>query len=185
MSPERDHPYSLFAAANYLLNRGEDRDRVVEAVLAFSRVEKVKGYGGNPYSGDFALLALEFIPDHALELCRRGLRSSVPLARDAVVAVLASLSEDWCWQELLAALEDTQDLGQASSLLAGLCGAPEGIQARTEAWKRAHPPAPHAGPGFTWAEVSLANAESWHSNEKERRKALVARLKARTTTARR
>src|SRR5215217_7854351 len=65
MSAEEHHPYSLHVAASYLLRRDFERERVLAAVLAFARVDKVKGYGGNPYAGEFALLALEYAPEHA------------------------------------------------------------------------------------------------------------------------
>src|SRR5262249_10559686 len=84
MAPGRDHPFSMCAAAGYLLRRNIETTKTIEAMLAFAKVPEVTGYGGNPMLGDFALLALEFAPKHGLELVRASLRSSTPIVRNIV-----------------------------------------------------------------------------------------------------
>ena len=64
--------------------------------------------------GDAAILALEYLPDLALNLFRRGLRSRVPCDRTAAAAALAILNEPWCHAELTSVLQES-DEQQATS----------------------------------------------------------------------
>ena len=180
LSPSEHHPHPMHAAATYLLKRNLERERVLAAMLAFARVDPVKGYRGNPYIGDFALLALEHAPEHALELVRLALRSSVPAARKFVTAVLFVLDRPWCHHELAAALQEAErepgTLLMAEALSRSQSDLAHAIAAR---WRREHPLPPSEGPGLTWAEVEDANASGWFDAEVERARKWVERAGAR------
>lgn len=180
LSPSEHHPYPMHAAATYLLKRNLERERVLEGMLAFARVDPVQGYRGNPYIGDFALLALEHAHEHALELVRLALRSSVPAARQLVTAVLYVLDRPWCHHELAAALHEAERepgaLMMAVALSRSRSDLAHAIAAR---WRREHPLPPSEGPGFTWAEVEDANASGWFDAEVEKARRWVERAGAR------
>ncbi|WP_164002705.1 DUF6896 domain-containing protein [Pyxidicoccus caerfyrddinensis] len=180
LSPSEHHPYPMHAAAKYLLARNLERERVLAAMLAFARVDPVKGYRGNPYIGDFALLALEYVHEHARELVRLALRSSVPAARNRVTAVLFVLDRPWCHHELAAALHES-DREPGSLMIAVALSRSQSDLAHVvaERWRREHPLPPSEGPGFTWAEVEEANASGWFDAEVEKARKWVARAGAR------
>ncbi|NVJ20040.1 hypothetical protein HUW62_02145 [Myxococcus sp. AM011] len=183
MSPEEHHPYSLHAAAAYLLRRQFERERVLAAVLAFARVDKVKGYGGNPYAGEFALLALEYAPEHALELVRRALRSSVPMARMRVSTVLCALDAPWSQRELSAALQSStsSDRGDAKYLQLALARSQsEWARAVAARWGRQQPPPATSEFGFTHEEVMEANADGWFEHELAKARDWVQRRRIQT-----
>ncbi len=167
----------MFEAAQYLLRRGRESQRAVEAFLAFARQKKVAGYVGNPFAADFALLALEFAPSQALTLVRAALRSAVPVARGEVAATLAVLDRPWCHRELLSALSECQNRGDSAPLRAALrvCTT---LEARigVEQWEQAHPPEPHLGPGYTWSEVADANADTFLGGQLEKARKWVKQL---------
>lgn len=116
MDPVRDHPYAMHRAARYLLARGLERDRVIQAVLAFAAVEKVTGFHGNPFAADFAILALEHFPEHAPRLFAQALRTGVPIAREQALDVLLARGEPWCWQALADAFAETGDPSLGAAL---------------------------------------------------------------------
>ena len=176
MVPNRDHPFPMHAAAQYLLRRGVEHDHAVAAFLAFARVERVTGYG-NPLLGDFALLALEFAQEHALDLVRAALRCSTPIARQMVAAALCGLNRPWCRRELLEALVVHSTPEDAAELLAAICrcGDPEALTA-AEHWIGEHPPTPQAGLGLTLGQVALANAEPWLEHEIAQQRAWLERV---------
>ncbi|WP_164018863.1 DUF6896 domain-containing protein [Pyxidicoccus trucidator] len=162
LSPTEHHPYSMHAAAHYLLKRGIERERVLEAMLAFARVNPVKGYGGNPFIGDFALLALEYAHEHARELVRLALRSTTPIARQLVTAVLFVLDRPWCHHELAAALQGMEREPGALALVVALSRSRSDLaRAMAARWRREHPLHVSEGPGFTWDEVEEENAAAW------------------------
>jgi len=103
LRPGEDHPFAAFEACSYLLLRGVETVLARQAVLAFGRTTKAPGYGGNPFVADFAMLAIEFVPEHALELVRGGLASAVPLARTRITAALLLLDKAWTSRELVKA----------------------------------------------------------------------------------
>jgi hypothetical protein len=162
MVPGRDHPFSMCAAAGYLLRRNIESTRTIKAMLAFAKVPKVTGYNGNPMLGEFTLVALEFAPKHGLELVRASLRSSTPIVRQTVAAALAGLNRPWCRQELVSALPSHSSAGAAPEILAAvmLCGDAEALKF-AEQWLKLHPEPSHQGPGYTYEELALANADSW------------------------
>ncbi len=171
MDARRDHPYSMCAAANYLLRRDIDRQLVVASVLSFARADTVEGYHGNPFAGDFALLALEFTPQHALELVRRALRGPVPSSRCTVAAMLLGLGRAWCLRELSFALEGTTKPGDAAEVLAALrrCQDPT-LRELAERWAAKHPT-------HSRDQVALGYADGWLESELERRRGWLDRVR--------
>ncbi|MFP2907490.1 DUF6896 domain-containing protein [Pyxidicoccus sp. 3LFB2] len=166
LSAAEHHPYPMHAAAHYLLKRGIERERVIEAMLAFARVDPVKGYGGNPFIGEFALLALEHAHEHARELVRLALRSSVPAERQRITAVLFVLDRPWCHHELAAALQGMGREPGAMALVVALSRSRSDLaRAMAARWRRENPLPPSEGPGFTWDEVEEENAASWLDHE--------------------
>lgn len=179
LSADEHHPFPMHAAARYLLPRGIQRERVVEAMLAFARKNPVKGYGGNPYIGDFALLALEYSHEHARELVRLALRSSVPMARQTITAVLFLLDRPWCHHELAAALQETDREPGALALVVALSRSRSDLaRAIAARWRQQHPLSDSEGPGFTWDEVEEQNAAEWLDQELESAREWVARVGA-------
>ncbi|WP_437591616.1 DUF6896 domain-containing protein [Sorangium sp. So ce1000] len=158
--PALHHPYAVQAAARYLLRRGIERDRAVQAVLAFARVEVVAGYRGNPFLGELALLLLEHAPPHALAALRRGLRSSTPVVQTHVAAALAALGQAWCVRELLLALDDAATFEASASVRAALSwiGSDEARAAVTY-WTQTHVLRVAEGPGYGWEEIQEAGAD--------------------------
>jgi hypothetical protein len=180
LSPTEHHPYSMYAAAHYLLKRGIERERVLDAMLAFARVDPVKGYGGNPFIGSFALLALEYAHEHARELVRLALRSSVPAERQRITAVLFVLDRPWCHHELAAALQGMEREPGALSLVVALSRSRSDLaRAMAARWRREHPLPDSEGPGFTWDEVEEAHAATWLDEELERARQWVAQAEPR------
>lgn len=175
LSPMEHHPYSMHAAARYLLRRGLERERVLAAMLAFARVDPVKGYGGNPFIGEFALLALEYAHEHARELVRLALRSSVPVARQRITAVLFVLDRPWCHHELAAALQGMDREPGAMALVVAMSRSRSDLaRAMAARWRKEHPLSPSQGPGFTWDEVEETNADSWLDSELTKAETWVA-----------
>ncbi|KYF69670.1 DUF6896 domain-containing protein [Sorangium cellulosum] len=170
--PAQHHPYAVHAAARYLLRRGIERDRAVEVVLAFARVEVVAGYRGNPFLGELALLLLEHAPPHALAALRRGLRSNTPAVRTLVAASLAALGQPWCLRELLLALDDAATFEESASVRAALSwlGADEARAAVTR-WTQTHVLRVTEGPGYGWEEVQEASVDESLAYEIEERRA--------------
>ncbi|WP_437786607.1 HEAT repeat domain-containing protein [Sorangium sp. So ce1097] len=170
--PAVHHPYAVHAAARYLLRRGIERDRAVEAVLAFASVRVVAGYKGNPFLGELALLLLEHAPQHALDALRRALRSSTPAVRTDVAGALAALGQPWCVRELLLALGNASTFEASASVRAALSwiGSDE-ARAALLRWTQTHVLRVTEGPGYGWEEVQEANADGFLAREIEERRA--------------
>lgn len=178
MDASHDHPFAMHAAASYLLKRNVDVDHVVSVMVMFARVDKVEGFIGNPFVGDFALLALEFAPQHAGELVRRALRSPVPAARMTVAAVLALVDKPWSRRVLLECLDQHTTRVEAVEILAALrrSRAVESRQA-AQRWSQAHPrvnQAQHAR--CTWEDVADANVDGFLAHEMRTRAAWMERV---------
>ncbi|MCP3101048.1 hypothetical protein LZ198_19415 [Myxococcus sp. K15C18031901] len=185
MSPLEHHPYPLIVAARYLLRRGVERERVVATTLDFARAEVVPGFNGNPFDAEFALLALEQMPDHSLGLVRGALRSSTPLARQQMAAALSVLDAPWCQRELISALGDPacEDLeGQKFLQLALARSQSEWARAVASRWARRRPPLPSLEAGFTEEEVEEANADWWFEQNLEMARAWARRTRVQTPT---
>lgn len=103
-----DHPHLAFQACAYLLERGVERELALERFDAWASLDQANGYGGNPMASEFALFALQHLPDRALRLVRRALRSSTPLNVMEVASLLAAIDQPWCHRELVAPLTEPE-----------------------------------------------------------------------------
>lgn len=72
------------------------------------------------YLGELAILALEYMPDLAVDAFRRALRSTIPANRITAAAALATIDEPWCRAELTAALRESDDHYQTSECRSAL-----------------------------------------------------------------
>jgi len=122
-----DPPYQAYQTLAYLLERDAGDPQVRARFIELSSVEKATGFRGNPFLGDHAILALRHLPDLALPLVRRALRSTTGAAVSAIAAMLAAVDQPWCHRELSAALAERP-----------------GETYLAEALRRSHGPAAHA-----------------------------------------
>ncbi len=180
--PGVHHPYSVWAAARYLLERDLCRAAALEAIDTFARVDRVAGYHGNPYADQLSLLMLEHCPERALPLLRRALRSSTPAVVETVAALLASLDQVWCHRELRSALADPE-LAEAPHLrryLAAALAHSDSELARRRA-RMAQPPAPVPDDtaGFSFDQIVAANLDTFFGSALERAHPLAERLRER------
>jgi hypothetical protein len=151
LSPTDDPPYPAYEALAYLLERGVHDSEVLRRFRAFAGVERAAGFLGNPFLAEYAVLALRFLPDLAMDLIRRSLRSSTPLCVDKMAALLAVIDQPWCTRELVVAL---QELPGSSSIAEALRR--NGSERAQRQAARLYRPPTHDPSclGYTWAEVA-------------------------------
>ncbi|MBK6697058.1 MAG: hypothetical protein IPG50_33460 [Myxococcales bacterium] len=111
VDPNKHLPYPAHEALAYLFERDIDRPHILARLATFAAVEHVTGFGGNPFIGSYAVLALTHAPSLAMGLVRRALRSPVPLAVGEVAALLAAIDQPWCIREFEAAIKDATPAG--------------------------------------------------------------------------
>jgi hypothetical protein len=99
MNGEMPQPAGWVKAAKYLLTRKHAVEEVKQGMLQMRARDM----------GAAAIVALEHVPEIAVEMFRRALRSSVPYDRSLAAAALAVLDEPWCRDELLAVLQESTD----------------------------------------------------------------------------
>jgi hypothetical protein len=104
--------------------------------------------------GEAVLLALEYAPQHALPLIRRGLLSDIPCNRTTAAAILALIAKPWSKRELLRALEVSDDQERTSDARAALLETGD-----AEAEKAV----------LTWEEMNPHEAEPGHYIESDGR----------------
>jgi hypothetical protein len=142
------HSYLYTECLGFLLGHGYHRAKLAKALY------KTGGAG----IGDAALLALEYIPEAALLLLRRALRSKVPANRDKAAAVLALIDRPWSRHELLAVLRESDDQERTADARVALLETrdPESHRAVQE-WERRNPHEQEPGPWITGSEMMLRN----------------------------
>lgn len=106
-------PYPAIVTLRYLLSRDIEREPCVE-VLHKLATRKVMDYA------QLALLALEFVPDVALEIVRKALRYSGYRVVGDASALLILLNQSWCLRELRAAAPEAADRHTAHLLMGAL-----------------------------------------------------------------
>lgn len=99
-------PYPAYQSLAYLLERDRADPYVRARFNELAAVEKATGFGGNPFLGDYAILALRHLPDLAMPLVRRALRSTTGAAVSDIAAMLAAVDRPWCHRELSEALRE-------------------------------------------------------------------------------
>ncbi len=172
-----DHPFSPYQACAYLLERDLERELVRERFDAWAGLARVAGYGGHPLLADFATLALERLPDRALPLVRRALRSDVPIAVCEMASLLAAIDQRWCHRELAAALAEDRRESHAY-LAAALRSTTSDLAHRRGASAPGPPPRAPDAIGFTFGEVLSARADDDVADAIDGLRALATRLRA-------
>ena len=173
-----DHPFSPYQACAYLLERDAEPALVRERFDAWAGIPRAAGYGGHPLLADFAVLALERLPERALPLVRRALRGSVPIAVLEMAALLAAIDQRWCHRELAAALAEERRESHAY-LAAALRSTTSELAQRRGASDPGPPPRAPDAIGFSFDEVLHARADDDLTEELDERRTLAARLRAR------
>ena len=172
-----DHPFTPYQACVYLLERDAKPALVRERFDAWAGIPRAAGYGGHPLLDDFATLALERLPERALPLVRRALRSSVPIVVRAMASLLAAIDQRWCHRELAAALaEDRQE--SHAYLAAALRLTTSDLARRRGASDPGPPPRAPDAIGFSFDELLYAHADDDVADELDVQRALAARLRA-------
>ena len=106
LKPKKHHPYIAWQICRFLLKLGIDKEHCIKTLNAFSDQRIVKGYGGNPYDYELAVLCLAYAPKRGFKLLRRALRSATPYAIQQTAALMAAIDEPWCHYELEMAIND-------------------------------------------------------------------------------
>src|SRR5262249_55702240 len=88
-------PHIWMTSLKFLLRHGH---RTAEVIASLARA-------GRTQVGEAVLLSLEYAPELALPLIRKGLLADVPVDRTQVAAILALINAPWSRRELLGALE--------------------------------------------------------------------------------
>lgn len=83
-------PYLWCESISFLLRHGYRAEEIAAALPSV----------GRQMVGEAALLSMEHAPQHAIELFRRALRSSIPANRMTAAASLALIDQPWSRQEL-------------------------------------------------------------------------------------
>jgi hypothetical protein len=173
-----DHPFPVYQACAYLLERGLDRELALERFDAWSRLEQASGYHGNPMQAQFAALALRYLPDRALALVRASLRSTTPLCIQEMAALLAAIDRRWCHREISAALEEPQR-GTHAYLAAALRSTTSDVAKRRAVTAFAPPTRAPDAIGFTFDEMLAAGADDLVADELTGFQALASELRER------
>ncbi|WP_394830822.1 hypothetical protein LVJ94_30365 [Pendulispora rubella] len=180
LSPTDDPPYPAYEAFAYLLERGVANANVVDGFGTFAAVEKAKGFRGNPFLGQYAILALRFLPSRAMDLVRRALRCDTPLCVTEVAALLAGIDQPWCVRELTSALVDVPNASTIAEALRRCAG---DIAKRHAAKLYVPPTHDHSRLGFTYEEVAHANARERFEEPLREAQLLADELRARYPVA--
>lgn len=157
-------------AMKFLLRHGH---RTPEVIAALPNA-------GGPMLGEACLLALEHAPEVVLPLFRKALLSDIPANRSAVAAILALIDQPGGRQELLAALDQSDDQERTADARAALVEA-GGEEARrvVSAWEEQNPHEPETGhyldvegrtvgPIYSMAEIMLRDRREWVQYEMDR-----------------
>ena len=123
-------PHIWITSLKIMLGHGYRKSEVIAALAKASRNE----------IGEAALLSLEHAPELALPLIRKGLLADVPVDRTTVAAILVLIRKPWSLQELLGALEASDDQEKTADARAALLetGDPEAERA-VLAWEEKNP----------------------------------------------
>lgn len=151
-------PHIWLGCAEYLLRRGHHRDEISRGLSRMDQREL----------GDAAILALEFMPEHALSLFRKALRSGVPNDRTTAAAALSIIDEPWSRAELVSVLQETDDQVATAECRAALSSLRHGdLHEIVRQWDLRNPHEPEVGPFISMAEMALLSREAYLQYEME------------------
>jgi hypothetical protein len=160
-NPDGDlpQPHIWITSAEYLLKRNQHVD------VIRSKFQQM----GHRCLGDAAVLALEHLPDLAITMFRRALRSSVPVDRTTAAAALAIVDQPWSRQELVALLNESTDQEATAECRSALMALPHPeLHALVAEWERVNPREPETGPFISMTEMALRTRDSWMQYEMEK-----------------
>ena len=164
-------PYIWLSCAEYLLRRNQCKGEVRKGLSKMQHREL----------GDAAILALEFVPECALDLLRRALRSRVPHDRTKAAAALALLDQPWSRAELLAVLRESDDQLATAECRAALCElSHRGLHNSVAEWETRNPHEQEPGPFVSMEEVALRTRDAWLQQEMEKLADRILPLRTRT-----
>lgn len=123
-------PHIWITSLKFLLRHGYATTEVIASLAK----------AGGTEVGEAVLLSLEYAPNLALPLIRRGLLADVPIDRTQVAAVLALINAPWSRRELLGALEASDDQEKTADVRAALLeSGDEEAQKAVLAWEGQNP----------------------------------------------
>lgn len=181
LDPAVHHPFPATAICRVLLERGVEPESTLEVVLAFSEVRKVKGYLGNPFAEELAMLVLEHAPERAARPVTRALLSNTPVVVRRMSALLSVLDQPWCHRALVDALQSGvhAEAPELRRYLAAGLAASRWPSVQAAAREHEVGPARAAGMGLSYDELVEAHLEPWFASAVERVTPVAERIRAR------
>jgi hypothetical protein len=144
---------------------------------------------GGTVVGEAVLLALEHAPELALPLIRKALLADIPINRIEVASILALIAKPWSRQELLGALQASDDQEMTADARAALLeSGDEESQKAVLAWEERNPHENETGsyldiggrrfgPFYTFGEIALKNKSSRIRYEMEKLRDRVMKIR--------
>jgi hypothetical protein len=171
-------PYPGFQAVAYLVERGLEPELARARFDELAAVKVSPGFAGNPFTAEFAILALHHLPERALPVVRAALRSSTPICVQEMASLLAAIDRPWCQRELLAALPEAHARNRAT-LVAAVRHSANDLARRRAGAHDVPPPRDPEAIGFTYEEVAYANADAFTASAVEKARPVAEVLRAR------
>jgi hypothetical protein len=175
LSPSEDLLFLAHQALAYLLEQGADPESLRQRFVAFASVERARGFNGNPFLGDYAVVALRFFPSLAMPLVRRALRSATPICVQDIAVMLCAIGEAWCVRELTSALHEKPGDSYVAEALRRMPSQP----ARRQAERTYVPPQRDDGPGFSFEEFVHDSVGTWFDEPLSQAQPIAAELRMR------
>ena len=156
-------PHVWITSLKYLLKHQHRTGELISAISAFSEVE----------IGERVLLALEHAPEQALPLIRKGLLTDGIMQNVTVAAILAIIAKPWCLQELLLALQESDEQDRTAYVRAAILEINDEAANKTLlAWEQNNPHeneighyvergGRRLGPFYSFSEQFLKTSAQW------------------------
>ena len=157
LDPTEHNPFTAVQLAEWLFENGRS-ETALQLLQRFSDQRVFTGFRGNPFDGDYAVLALRFVPSEAMHFVRRALRSRTPNSLEKTAALLSVLDETWCREELLLAAQECTDAASLRFLVGCLMHSADALtQEAAKALVPAPPDFDEQRIGYTYEEVHFLN----------------------------
>lgn len=172
-------PHIWITSLKFLLRHGHHTKEVISSLPK----------AGGTEVGEAVMLSLEYAPEMALPLIRKGLIADIPMDRTKVAAILALINSPWSKRELLRALEASNDQEKTADARAALLEiGDDGDQKAVLAWEKRNPHEREMGsyleiggrklgPFYTFGEISLTNRASRITYEMDKLHEQVKKVK--------
>jgi len=142
-------PYTWIKCAEFLLRRGLQTN-------IRSRLSNIC----SQCLGEAAILALEFLPDLAIDLFRKALRSEIPCNRITAAAALAIIDTPWSRAELAAVLAECDQQSMTAECRSALIEThSQQCHELVADWEMRNPHEPERGEWITMEEFSLCRSD--------------------------